>query len=251
MANVIDSSSEGRKGFACKQFFVAHDKCAMKVSTDSLLLGSFTDAGNACRVLDVGTGSGILALMMAQKSVSDCHIDAVDIDDDAVQQARENVALSPWPHKISVQPGALEALLPAAPYDVIITNPPYFHQAENATRAYQSMTALRGQARNESGLSMAVLFARCAELTTQAGRLNCMYPYSRYQEVLMSAAQSGWYAKRELVVCHNSSTAPYICLFEFTRQAAETDSQQLWIRHADNQYTEAFKRLCRAFYRNF
>ncbi|NVK55005.1 MAG: methyltransferase [Alteromonadaceae bacterium] len=251
MANSTATTHTGRNGFTCKQFFVAHDQCAMKVSTDSLLLGSFARAEDAGRILDVGTGSGILALMMAQKSVDECHIDALDIDSDAVRQAGENVASSPWPGKVTVHLQALQALSPVAPYEVVITNPPYFRQAQSNTRAYDAMPVSRGQARNESGLSMATLFAQCASMITKSGRFYCMYPYSRYDEVLSEAARSGWHAHRELIVSHTYAKAPYICLFEFVQCAGVTDSQQLSIRSADNQYTAAFKGLCREFYRNF
>ena len=90
------------KGFQCKQFFVAHDRCAMKVSTDSLILGSLVEVGNARRVLDVGTGSGILALMLAQKSAPATVITAIDIDSAAIAQASQNRLNSPWPDKPAV-----------------------------------------------------------------------------------------------------------------------------------------------------
>lgn len=82
-------------GFTFKQFHVNHDRCAMKVGTDGILLGAWAPVTGARRVLDIGTGSGLIALMLAQRSTNDCRIDGVELDKDAADQARENVATSP------------------------------------------------------------------------------------------------------------------------------------------------------------
>ena len=82
-------------GFTFKQFHVAHDRCAMKVGTDGILLGAWAPVTNARRVLDIGSGSGLIALMLAQRSPADCRIDAVELDSNAARQARENAAASP------------------------------------------------------------------------------------------------------------------------------------------------------------
>ena len=100
-------------GFQFKQFFVKHDKCAMKVGTDGVLLGAWTPTGECkmqnakCKILDVGTGSGLIALMLAQRC-PEAQIDAIDIDPDAVAQARENFASSPWSARLHVSQCALQ-----------------------------------------------------------------------------------------------------------------------------------------------
>jgi tRNA1Val (adenine37-N6)-methyltransferase len=85
-------------GFTFKQFHIDHDRCAMKVGTDGILLGAWAPVEQAHRVLDIGTGSGLIALMLAQRSTNDCRIDGVELDKDAADQARDNVAASPWRH---------------------------------------------------------------------------------------------------------------------------------------------------------
>ena len=109
--------------FSFKQFTVYHDRCAMKVGTDGVLLGAWTDVSGACDILDVGTGTGLIALMLAQRS--EAHIVAVDIDEDAVKQAKENVEKSPWPGRIEVERHDICCFNSDIRYDVIVSNPPY------------------------------------------------------------------------------------------------------------------------------
>lgn len=116
------------RGFTFKQFHVDHDRCAMKVGTDGILLGAWAPVANARRVLDIGTGSGLIALMLAQRSRSDCVIDAVELDNNAVNQARDNVTASPWAARIRVIESAIQEYQ-AAPYDLIVSNPPTSWQA--------------------------------------------------------------------------------------------------------------------------
>ncbi len=110
------------RGFTFKQFHINHDRCAMKVGTDGILLGAWAPVEQARRVLDIGSGSGLIALMLAQRSRSDCHIDGVELDSDAVIQARENVAASPWADRVTITESAVQEYQ-ADPYDLIVSNP--------------------------------------------------------------------------------------------------------------------------------
>ncbi len=110
------------RGFTFKQFHINHDRCAMKVGTDGILLGAWAPVEQARRVLDIGSGSGLIALMLAQRSRSDCHIDGVELDSDAVIQARENVAASPWSDRVTITESAVQEYQ-ADPYDLIVSNP--------------------------------------------------------------------------------------------------------------------------------
>jgi len=239
------------KGFQCKQFFVAHDQCAMKVSTDSLILGSFVDTANASATLDVGTGSGILALMMAQKSAPETRITAIDIESGAIAQATHNAANSPWPEKIQVVQKPLQEMDRQQQYDLIVSNPPYFADAVSPTRAYASMSYSRGQARTEHTLSIDEFFAQTAVLSHAGSRLYCMYPFAREAVVFNSASQSGWHVKRSLSVRHNASSAPYLGVYCFVREPAPAVAEALIIRTDENQYTREYKQLCADFYLNF
>lgn len=114
-----------RNGFTFKQFFVAHDRCAMKVGTDGILLGAWAPVAGVKRILDIGTGSGLLALMLAQRTDENVIIDAVELDVDAAQQAQENIAQSPWMHRVSVHTEDAQQWIPrqTVRFDLIISNP--------------------------------------------------------------------------------------------------------------------------------
>lgn len=239
------------KGFQCKQFFVAHDQCAMRVSTDSLILGSFAEPNDALRILDIGTGSGILALMMAQKSRREARILAIDIDEKAILQAQDNVRVSPWPEKVTTRLCALHSLNGTGLFDLIVSNPPYFADVAAPTSAYRTMQQSRGLARTEQGLTLASFFSRAGLLSTPNGRLYCMYPFERRVDVMSSATSHGWYPAQELVVQHSEVMTPYLCVFAFRRTVAPFTTQSLIIRQPDNQYTLNYRALCQDFYLNF
>ena len=112
--------------FQFKQFTVWHDQCAMKVGTDGVLLGAWASVERARRILDIGTGTGLVALMLAQRSLLDAKIVALEIDEAAAGQARENVARSPWQERIEVVQADFKKYRSSDKFDVIVSNPPYF-----------------------------------------------------------------------------------------------------------------------------
>ena len=114
----------GGHSFTFKQFHIEQERCAMKVGTDSIVLGSWVPVMGAKRILDIGTGTGILALMLAQRTSQSVQIDAVELDPDAVKQAEENVNGSPWRERIRVIRHDIRTFQ-APDYDLIISNPPY------------------------------------------------------------------------------------------------------------------------------
>ncbi len=131
--------------FSFKQFTVYHDRCAMKVGTDGVLLGAWTDLSASRHILDIGTGTGLIALMMAQRS-PEAQITAIDLDAEAVSQARDNIQHSPWKDRI-------EALLQDVctysidkKFDTIVSNPPYLTAEE--------MSELQEEVRHEPALAL-------------------------------------------------------------------------------------------------
>ena len=112
--------------FQFKQFTVWHDKCAMKVGTDGVLLGAWTSVESAHRILDIGTGTGLVALMLVQRSLPDANIVALEIDEAAVGQARENIIRSPWKERVEVVQADFRKYRSSDKFDVIVSNPPYF-----------------------------------------------------------------------------------------------------------------------------
>lgn len=112
--------------FRFKQFVVNQDKCAMKVCTDACVLGAWADVEGAEKILDIGTGTGLLALMVAQRN-SNAEIDAVELDQDAFSQAIENVKTSSFSERIKVVNSSIQGFSPSYQYDFIVTNPPFFN----------------------------------------------------------------------------------------------------------------------------
>ncbi len=155
-------------GFTFKRFTVNHGKCAMKVGTDGVLLGAWARGGR--RILDVGTGSGLIALMMAQR-FSEAGVTAIDIEPGACLQARENVAASPFAGRIRVVEMALQSFQGGL-YDAIVCNPPFY------AGTLRSKTAARTMARSAETLPFTDLFASAARLLSADGVFSVVIPSS-------------------------------------------------------------------------
>ena len=181
------------EGFRFKQFFVKHDKCAMKVGTDGVLLGAWAELHGE-RILDIGTGTGVVALMAAQlialmlaQRCTEAQIEAIDIDADAVAQARENFAASPWAERLHAVQCALQEWQTANGklYDCIVSNPPYF---ENSLK---NPDAARCAARHTDTLPFSELIAVSAKLLAPEGTLAVIVPAEAEQELQALARQHG------------------------------------------------------------
>ena len=191
------------EGFQFKQFYVRHDRCAMKVGTDGVLLGAWTPVLNQqspitnqqspFRVLDIGTGSGLIALMLAQRCPS-ARIDAIDIDVEAVAQAQENFLHSPWSDHLAAYHSSLQdwsipdhrsPITNPKTYSLIVSNPPYFRNSlKNPDKG-------REQARHTDSLSYEELIARSADLLATDGQLALILPAETEKEICQLAqAQS-------------------------------------------------------------
>lgn len=169
------------RGFTFKQFHVDHDRCAMKVGTDGILLGAWAPVEQARRVLDIGTGSGLIALMLAQRTPAACCIDAVELDINAAQQARANVLASPWAGRVSVIERAIQEHQ-AAPYDLIVSNPPYFVAGQSFSDPARAM------ARHTGALDSHELLAACDRLLSPHGEVALVLPTAMADEILCISA---------------------------------------------------------------
>lgn len=176
----------GPEPFHFKHFSVAQDLCTHKVGTDGVLLGAWVNIRKCDRLLlDVGTGSGLIALMLAQRSTGDAHIDAIDIEDKNVVQARENVARSAWPDKISVHLGPVQQFFPEKRYDLIVSNPPYF------VNSLLPPKKERGRARHTQPLSFEDLTRSIKRLLARNGRFSAILPRAEGTNFLSMAAAAG------------------------------------------------------------
>ena len=239
------------RGFKCKQFFVAHDLCAMKVSTDSLILGSWASTEGTQQVLDVGCGSGILSLMMCQRSAQDAQILAIDVDLHAVEQTQINASNSRWANRIDVRHCELAALTHHQLADTIICNPPYFTNTNVGNAEHLAQSVSRQTARHQGSLSSQDLFFHAARLSSSKTCLSCLYPTPQRETVLTHARQYGWHLSRELMVFNHRGARSHVSAFEFSRQAVTATKETLIIKNEQNAYTDEYKALCKDFYLAF
>lgn len=234
-----------KQGFQFKQFAVQHDDVAMKVGTDSIMLGSWVDPLDAKRILDVGTGSGLLALMLAQKNMlTRGEIVAIDIDAAAVEQAKRNVAASPWPTGIQVIHQSLQQC-EQQPFDLIISNPPYYPSG-------QIFDSQRQQARHQADLDFAALTTNVARLLCPTGLFACVIPAQFESDLVRCAKSSALNLSRKLAVKTTQNKLVTRVLLEFSfEQLENVKSQQLTIHEPDGSYSQDYKNLCRDFYLKF
>ena len=177
--------------FAFKQFTVMQDKAAMKVGTDGVLLGAWVDVSACKTILDVGTGTGLLTLMAAQRN-ADAHFVAVDIDRDAALQAEANFKLSEWQNRLRAVHTSLSAYADNSfrKFDCVMCNPPFFKNA------FKSDRQARNTARHNDSLSYNELLNRSAYLTNAQGRLAVIVPFETEQEFLHLSSRHGFFLKR-------------------------------------------------------
>lgn len=236
--------------FDFKQFSILQDKCAMKVGTDGVLLGAWADVSGSTRhVLDIGAGTGIISLMIAQRLAPinpDFHIDAVEIDADAAQQAQDNIAASPWSNSISVFPQSLSQFAERPSllsYDLIVSNPPFY----NATLKPDDHG--RAIARHKDSLPVAEIAAFAAQHLSPTGRLALIYPTDYDNEVFTAAVIRGL---RPLRICDILTKEGKPCkrmMTEFGHNSAFAPTRQtLAIRDNAGRYTDQYLQLTADFY---
>lgn len=235
--------------FAFKRFTVRQDQCAMKVGTDGVLLGAWARVEHCSHILDVGTGTGLIALMAAQRS--EAHIVGIDLDADAVLQASGNAVSSPWGHRIRVMEMDVRTVsserlgMEADNYplfDAILCNPPYF---ENSLK---SPDAARTMARHTDTLTFDELARSAARLLCPEGELSVVIPYERAADMTVSAACYGLFATRQTIVCPVEGGKPKRMLMAFSRQGASHTPETLCIQDSRRQYTPEYVRLVKDFY---
>ena len=240
-----ESAPLRRNGFTFKQFFVAHDRCEMKVGTDSILLGAWADVSDITgKILDIGSGSGLLALMLAQRTTDSVQIDAVELDDNAALQATENFAQSSWASRMALHHSALQSFAAQTPsrYDLIITNPPYYQPG------VECRNASRGTARYTSELSHQTLLKHARTLASDRGKMAVVLPCDISVDFIQLAAREGWFLLQHTEVTEFAHRAAHRALMLFGVEPASPQSDRLVIRDERNAYSDDFHELTKAFY---
>ena len=243
--------------FHFKQFAIHQDKCAMKVGTDGVLLGAWATAnlpgGGASSVLDVGTGTGLIALMIAQRN-SQAVIDAIDIDGDACRQAVENIKQSPFKDRISVVKQSFFDFSPAKTYDLILSNPPFFKNSLHCP------DPKRTAARHEDSLPLKQLLEHAIPKLAKDGRIALILPSFLSDELDFIIATHHLFLKRRTAVVTVEGAKPKRLLVEITTSASHQQaftpyplhtSCSLTLATKDHHRTAQYLELTKDFYLNF
>lgn len=230
--------------FTFKQFTVHQEHSAMKVGVDSVLLGAWVNLENNRTILDVGAGTGLLALMIAQRCAA--RISAVELDEPAYRDALSNIAASPWPNRIELEHTAFQsfALVTEKLFDHIVANPPYFI---NSSRP-QDMQ--RKNARHNDQLSLEDLLSGCSRILSDAGKVSIILPVETATQTILLANHYGLYLNRTAWIRHTPEKPWHRRLLEFSRLKEPYLEVFLTIQSA-HEYTPEYRNLTRDFYLAF
>ncbi len=231
--------------FQFKQFTIQQDKCAMKVGTDGVLLGAWTPVNDRpFSILDIGAGTGLIALMLAQRTHAE-QIDAIEIDDNAYEQAVENFENSNWGDRLFCYHAGLDEFVEEMEdeqYDIIVSNPPFY--SEN----YSSGNEKRDKARFTESLPFEELIEAAALLLSENGIFSVIIPYKEEEKFIAIANEFGLYPAKITRVKGTPQTEIKRSLLAFTKHQTETVINELVIETARHQYTPEYTELTKDFY---
>jgi tRNA1Val (adenine37-N6)-methyltransferase len=232
--------------FHFKHFSVRHDVAAMKVGTDGVLLGAWAAIDTAHYILDIGTGSGVIALMLAQRSTPDVVIDAIELEATEAELARENVDSSPWPAKVNVYTSAIQDFRPGMKYDAIVSNPPYFIQSQ------ESPDLRRTQSRHTVTLSYPQLLDAVEALLTEGGTFHTILPYTEGLQFITLAADRGLRCTRQWSFRTRKEKPIERWLLEFSRTTADTtpEAGEILLYDQGTDWSDYYRKLTTEFYLN-
>ncbi len=228
--------------FRCKQFTVRHDQCAMKIGTDAILLGAWAAAVETKRILDIGTGSGIIALMLAQRFPA-AHVTAVEINSAACEQACCNFAAAPFSDRLSLTRSAVQDFRPQDQYDLVVCNPPWFQ------KSFKPPDSARTMARHSDSLSLEELGTAASRLLSPGGALNVILPVEQAKTFTAIATENELYCHRVCEVRPTPTSTPKRQLLEFSNRPPKQNvsAQEIVIEVTRHQYSEAYSQLAKEF----
>lgn len=230
------------KQFHFKQFSVRHDRSGMKVGTDGVLLGAWVNTTNAKLILDIGTGTGVIALMMAQRTPSATTIEAIEMDEPAFQDAAENFASSPWRDRLMLHHGLMQGFASEKQYDLIVSNPPYF------INGYKPPNDQRIVARHSESMSFQDLLNTAKKFIAETGRLSVILPVTEGLQFLDLAAQSGFHCSRKWSFRTRKEKPVERFLLEFSRIKSETEEGEILLYRTGEEWSDGYRSLTGEFY---
>ncbi|MGB1307768.1 MAG: tRNA1(Val) (adenine(37)-N6)-methyltransferase [Oceanihabitans sp.] len=232
------------KPFRFKEFTVNQDQCAMKIGTDAVLLGAWASIKqNPFAVLDIGAGTGVLSLMLAQRSHAEV-VDALEIDENAYEQCVDNFENAPWSDRLFCYHASLQEFAEEIEdkYDLIVCNPPFY--AED----FKTENKQRDLARFQDAMPFEQLLNSVASLLSEDGIFSVVIPFVESNRFVELASKVGLFPKRILHVKGTPSSEFKRSLLEFSFQKAEINTSELIIETARHQYTTEYINLTKDFY---
>lgn len=214
----------------------------MKVGTDAVLLGSWVNISEAKRILDVGTGSGVIALMLAQRTTDTIRIDAIEIEESDVMQAKKNILDSPWQNKVVVVKTSLQNFEPAIKYDLIVSNPPYFINSLLPPSSHRQRT------RHTEQLTFEELITHSIRLLNPNGALAVILPFQEGNGFRQIALKNGLRLKRQLAFYSREEKPQERWLFEFGFEQVDPIEEKLILHASGNIKSEDYTKLTKDFY---
>lgn len=234
-------------GFRFKRFAIEQSRSAMKVGTDGVLLGAWARLEpNHRHILDVGCGTGLIALMVAQRTEEwGAKVVGVEIDEGAVEDATANVAASEWSDRVEVVGSPIQEFVPQGQFDHILSNPPYF------VASLLSPDKARTTARHTTSLTFDDLTLSAQRLLAPEGVLSLVLPTDAVGDMTLAAARRGLFLARRMDVSSKTGGKPLRSLLEYGPKPCPTEHSLLTIHTPEGDYTEEYRALTRDFYLKF
>ncbi len=230
--------------FNFKQFTIIQEKTAMKVGIDGVLLGAWANVSNSGSILDIGTGTGLLALMCAQKNKTTT-IDAIEVNTDAFNEALNNVNNSPWSNRISIKNIDFQSFTENKKYNHIISNPPFY--TENS----HSPDIGRNIARNANNLPLDFLLKKASEYLSENGKISLIYSSQNLDLLKKNVSNNNLNISNICYVYPSLHKTCHRVMVEINNyKKSETIETSLYIRNEKSEYTTEYKDLTKDFYIN-
>ena len=230
--------------FQFKHFSIHQDKTAMKVGTDGVLLGAWTEINpEVFSILDIGAGTGVISLMMAQRSQAEL-IDAIELNDEAYEQTVENFERSDWGDRLFCYHASLKEFQDEIEdkYDLIISNPPFY------TSTYKELPDDRAMARHSENLPFTELLLAVSKLLSENGSCSFIIPYSEENNFLLSAKENNLFPNRITRVRGAENTQIKRSLMQFSFKQGKQIETELTIELERHKYTDEYVELVKDFY---
>ncbi|MGN0032970.1 MAG: tRNA1(Val) (adenine(37)-N6)-methyltransferase [Candidatus Limimorpha sp.] len=228
--------------FFFKKFGLFHHRSTMKIGTDAIMLSRWVEVSGTDYVLDIGTGCGLIPLMLAQKGIR--HADAVDIDRDSFEEASQNFYNSAWSDKLTAYHCDIRVFANSniAKYDLVVSNPPYFF-GDN-----RPVSEKKDLARHAGNLSYAELLSSAKKVLKPTGRFALVLPEVESRTFLKEAENQGFSLQKEMLVIPIEGKQPNRVNMQLVLGTVETSFETFVIRHSDHSYTEDFKVFLKDYY---